>query len=109
MHSGYIYIITNPTYKGYVKIGITTDIKKRLGSYQTSSPRRDYKIEHHIYHPDYRIGEKKMHDKLKMFALSRRNEWFEIDLQIAKNMLDSLLVDEENPIEEIFNKLKNVK
>ena len=104
MQSGYIYIITNPNYKGFVKIGIAIDLKKRLSSYQTSSPRRDYKIEHHIHHPDCRIGEKKMHEKLKMFALSRHNEWFEIDLQIAKNMLDSLLIDEENPIEILFKK-----
>lgn len=104
MQGGYIYIITNPNYKGFIKIGIATNLKNRLSGYQTSSPKRDYKIEHHIYHPDCRIGEKKAHNKLKMFALSRRNEWFEIDLQIAKDMLDSLLVDEDNPIEEIFKR-----
>jgi len=44
--NGYIYIISNPAWKGYYKIGRTVDIHSRMGSYQTSSPHRDYYLEH---------------------------------------------------------------
>ena len=43
---GYIYIITNPAWKGWVKIGMTKNKPdQRLVVYQTSCPFRDYKIE----------------------------------------------------------------
>ena len=101
--SGYIYVITNPDFPGFVKVGIAKNIKSRLGSYQTSSPRRNYKIEHKIFHPDCRQGERLAHEKLKMFALSRRNEWFEISLHMAISIIDELLVDDENPLDKLFS------
>ena len=109
MNEGYIYIISNPHYKGFLKIGRATNTKSRLGNYQTASPKRDYKIEHKVLLPDCISGEKLVHEKLKMFALSKRNEWFEIDLQIAINMVDSLLINEENPIEDMFTKYHQAK
>jgi hypothetical protein len=30
---------------------------------------------------------------MKYFALNKRNEWFEIDLKIAKNRLDETLLE----------------
>ena len=89
--AGYVYIISNKAFEGYYKIGITYDIKKRLRSYQTSSPYRDYKIEYYIHHPDCRAAEKQIHEMMKYFALNKRNEWFEIDLNIAKVRLDETL------------------
>ena len=41
-NQGYIYVITNPAWKGYYKIGQTINLTKRLSTYQTSSPLRDY-------------------------------------------------------------------
>jgi len=40
---GYIYVITNPAWIGFYKIGQTINLTKRLSNYQTSSPLRDYK------------------------------------------------------------------
>ena len=40
---GFVYIITNPAYPGYVKIGKALDVLSRLNSYHTYSPKRDYK------------------------------------------------------------------
>jgi len=89
--SGYVYIISNNAFKGYYKIGITKDIKKRLRTYQTSSPHRNYKVEHYIFHEDCKAAEKQIHEAMHYFALSKRNEWFEIDLSIAKVRLDETL------------------
>ena len=32
---GYIYILTNPSFKEYVKIGFATDVKQRLAELKT--------------------------------------------------------------------------
>ena len=105
--SGYIYVITNPDFKNFVKIGIAKNIIDRLCAYQTSSPRRNYKVEHKIFHPDCRQGEKRIHEKLKMFALSRRNEWFEVSLAVAINIVDELLINEEHPLDNLFKNYTN--
>ena len=86
-----MYIISNDAFKGYYKIGITKNIKSRLRTYQTSSPHRNYKVEHYIFHEDCRAAEKQIHEAMHYFALSKRNEWFEIDLEIAKARLDETL------------------
>jgi len=107
--AGYIYVVTNPDFPGFVKIGIARNIKDRLRTYQTSAPRRNYKVEHKVFHPDCRKGEKLAHEKLKMFALSRRREWFEVNLQIAINTLNDTLVDEEHPLDSFFKNLSSNK
>jgi len=90
---GYLYIITNPAHKGWVKIGVTEDIKSRLHVYQTGDPRRQYKVEYHIFHPDCYRAEKMIVELMKPFALSRKKEWYEVDLEIAKVRLNETLED----------------
>ncbi len=89
--AGYVYIITNSAFDGYVKIGVTKNIKNRLRTYQTSSPFRDYKIEYYIRHPDCYQAEREIHEMMNYFALNKKNEWFKIDLEIAKTRLDETL------------------
>lgn len=91
MKSGYLYIITNKAWPNYVKIGVTGDLNKRLQSYQTSSPLRDYILEYSLYHPLYLEAEKKIKDTLKPFAKSIRNEWYEVNITMAKHRLDEQL------------------
>lgn len=92
MESGYVYIISNSNFPGYYKIGITKDIKKRLNTYQTSSPHRNYKIEYYIHHPNYKKAEKDIHGMMHYFAVEYgKGEWFKIDLSIAKVRLDETL------------------
>ena len=93
MESGYVYIISNSNFPGYYKVGITKDIKKRLNTYQTSSPYRNYKIEYYIQHPNYKQAEKDIHEMMKYFAIEKQKEWFMIDLNIAKVRLDETLDD----------------
>lgn len=91
--SGYLYIISNTAWKNWVKVGITENLNKRLQSYQTSSPHRDYVLEYSIHHPKYKEAEKKIKETMKYFAKSIKNEWFEVDLNIAKSRLDEQLED----------------
>ena len=81
--SGYLYIISNPAHKGWLKIGVTENINDRLHTYQTGDPQRSYKVEHYVFHPDCYSAEKKIKDMMHYFALREKNEWFECDLQTA--------------------------
>lgn len=93
MKSGYVYIISNPAHPGFLKVGVTQDIKSRLHVYQTSDPKRQYKVEYYIHHPDCYRAEKQIKEMMKYFALSIKNEWYEVDLGIAKVRLDETLED----------------
>ena len=41
---GQVYIITNPAWEGWVKVGMAVDANDRAGNYQTASPYRDYEL-----------------------------------------------------------------
>jgi len=83
MKSGYLYIISNPAHKGFYKIGVTDNIKDRLHVYQTGDPKRSYKVEYYIQHPDCYKAEKEIKEMMHYFATSIKNEWYECDLQTA--------------------------
>lgn len=44
IETAYIYIVENPSFVGWYKVGTTTDIDSRLSKYQTSDPMRGYSI-----------------------------------------------------------------
>jgi predicted GIY-YIG superfamily endonuclease len=83
MKPGYLYIISNPAYDGFYKIGVTENIKDRLHVYQTADPKRRFKVEYHIFHPDCYVAERKIKEMMRYFCKSQKNEWFECDLQTA--------------------------
>ena len=93
MKSGYLYIISNPSHPNWLKIGVTEDIKSRLSVYQTSDPKRSYKMEYYVSHPDCYVAEKRIKETMKYFAKRQKNEWFEVDLSIAKSRLDEQVED----------------
>ena len=72
----YVYIISHPKHKDYYKIGIATDYKARINSYQTSDPLRQYKLEYKVHTPYFRKIEKHIHDKFDNLF-----EWVKADLR----------------------------
>lgn len=88
---GHLYIIVNEAFPGWVKVGTTTNLKKRLQVYQTSSPYRDYRIVYSIEHSEYREAERRIKETMVPFATNVRGEWYEIDLGSAKARLDEQL------------------
>ena len=67
MHTGYLYIISNRSWPGWIKIGTTKNLKTRLQTYQTGSPFRDYEILYSIKHPDYLKAEKNIKIQMAHF------------------------------------------
>jgi len=73
-NEGYIYVIINKAWKGYYKIGQTINLAKRLGSYQTASPKRDYKYLTTIKVHNMNVSEKAVLDELRKFY-EVKGEW----------------------------------
>ena len=98
------YIITNPAFLGWVKIGFTTkkEMKQRLSVYQTGTPFRDYKVEYEVTFKDPRQAEKLVHEHLKHMNCESNGEWFKCNLKIACNIIDGVFSEietMENPEE----------
>ena len=95
---GYLYIISNPAHPGFLKIGVTEDIKSRLNVYQVSDPKRQYKIEYYIHHKNCYKAEKKIKEMMKHFSTDtiQRGEWFEVSLPVAIVRLEEQVDDYNN-------------
>lgn len=85
----YVYLIQNTTWSDWVKVGVTSDITSRLKHYQVSTPHKDFQIIYKIEVDDKFSSEKIAKDKLKDVAKSTKNEWFEVDHDLAVNILDT--------------------
>ena len=66
----YVYIISHQKYQGEYKVGIASNVEKRLSSYQTADPDRAYKIEYSFHTPHFRAIESYIHDKY-----DNKHEW----------------------------------
>lgn len=68
---GYIYVLKNPAYPDYVKIGKTLNLGMRLSTYNTGSPYRDYSYAF-VYETELAEAiEKHFNKKFKS-----NNEWY---------------------------------
>jgi len=88
--SGDVYIIGNPAWNGWVKVGKAVDAKDRLNSYQTSSPLRDYVLYYSHKCFNRNTSEKKAHKALAK-KFDKRNEWFYCNPEDAKEILERIL------------------
>lgn len=85
---GFVYLVTHPSWPGYVKIGCAINPHSRLGDYQTYCPRRAYKLEHFVYVSERREFEEMMHDVFHSERVS--GEWFKVELEHVKRVMDEM-------------------
>ena len=79
-----VYIISNASYPGYYKVGISGNVKRRLNSYQTGDPNRGYKLEYSKLTPHYSEIEEHIHNKYYNL-----HEWVEVPLEELKNSIEN--------------------
>lgn len=91
---GQVYIITNPAWEGWIKVGMAVDANDRAGNYQTSSPFRDYELGYVVDTLDRRATEAETHARLGDL-FEQKNEWFKCSVDKAKRIIDGV-VGEEN-------------
>ena len=87
---GYVYIITNPCWKGWIKVGMAIDAKDRCNQYQTSSPFRDYELHYSKFFSNRKVAEQIAHKLLKKNSEKKKGEWFKISKQDAKNIIETI-------------------
>lgn len=85
-NEGQVYIITNPSWPEWVKIGMAVDAEDRCNGYQTSSPFRDYKVVYAVDTKDRRKSEALAHIAAEKIA-ERRGEWFKMSIGQAKECI----------------------
>lgn len=91
---GYVYIVTNPAWLGYVKIGAAKALEGRLADYQTASPLRDFKLEFAAHFTDRFAAEGRLKAALRGHRV-RGTEWFHIHHDDARAAL--IKIQERHP------------
>ena len=85
---GFVYVIRNPAFKGWCKVGHSIEPTRRLSQYQTATPHRDFHLEGFYYTPNRAETEKRVHGALELIAYRAENEWFSVDPKIAAAVAD---------------------
>ena len=86
LKKGFIYGITNPAWEGWVKIGRSDNVIRRMGSYQTGSPFRDYETMFFVEVNDLRGVEDYLYNKYGF-----KNEWVFKDYRIIQDDIIKLI------------------
>ena len=87
---GYVYVISNPAWKGWYKVGMAVDSQDRCGSYQTSSPHRDYRLEYSKYFLNRKVAEEIAHDVISEISLDRNGEWFRVSVNKIRKIIKGI-------------------
>lgn len=82
MNEKLVYLLINPAWKDWIKVGVASSHKARLSTYQTGSPFRDYKIVGGITTTQWKQVESAMH---KNFPSA--HEWIEATIEEAQSKL----------------------
>lgn len=104
---GFVYAISNPAWKDYIKIGSAIDVYDRLNVYQTSSPLRDYELVDYFFSYDRLKDEKELHNRYQ-----RLNEWCKVskedilDLFSTKKLKTKIYMDRTDQARYCLDQLK---
>jgi len=85
---GQVYVITNPNFPDWVKVGMAIDAEDRLNNYQTSSPFRDYVLQYYYDVNNRRAAENEAHTELQK-SYERKGEWFKCTPEEARVVVSS--------------------
>ena len=98
---GEVYVLQNPAWDNWYKIGKAIDSEDRCNGYQTGSPHRDYKIVTSKKFSHRGIAEKMAHSLAEGLSRKRANEWFYIkhlgkeDFDKMLNLIDGLIEEKK--------------
>lgn len=88
---GFVYVITNAAFPGYVKIGRAFNPDSRLAGYQTGDPHRGYKLYAAVYFEDCHFAEEEIHARLHdEYRNGALGEWFNISPFMARHNINKL-------------------
>lgn len=88
---GYVYLVVNPSFDGWVKCGKAVDVDNRVDGYQTSTPYRDYQEVYRVFANNRHAAESLALAALSASCEDRHGEWFKMDTEEAVAILENLL------------------
>ena len=90
MSSKYVYVISNPAFEGWVKVGRATDIKKRISALQAGVPHiHRYQVEMVVEFPD----DVPVHWELEDRNVQRSGEWFRCSKHEAMDAVRTVIAE----------------
>jgi len=98
---GFIYLVTSPSFEGWVKLGQTSNVKTRYRSYNHANPRKDFKLDCYKEVENKYRAELLLIEELKEFSIkSSGREWFKVKnknkvINIINNYTDRKITIEE--------------
>ena len=87
---GEVYILKNPAWKNWYKIGKAIESTDRCNGYQTGSPHRDYELVTYKKFKHRGVAEKMAHSLAEGLSRKRAKEWFYIE-NLDKEDFDKML------------------
>ena len=89
-NEGEVYIIRNPAFCNWLKVGKAVSSEDRLQGYQTSSPFRDYVLEYCEHFENRHQAEATIHRMLEKHkdCHERRGEWFKTYIPTIKEVMN---------------------
>ena len=87
---GEVYILKNPAWDNWYKIGKAVESVDRCNQYQTGSPHRDYELVTYKKFKHRGVAEKMAHSLAEGLSRKRANEWFYIE-NLGKEDFDKML------------------
>jgi len=80
---GFLYLVTHPQFKGWVKAGMTIDYEQRLATYNIADPLARFELAAVRWVSDRRASERQLLCRLANVAKESRGEWFKLSLSEA--------------------------
>jgi hypothetical protein len=87
---GWIYLIENEEFGGWIKCGMTSNIKSRLSQYNCSDPLSRFNVIVSKKVKNKRKAEIELISVIKNNALISNGEWFKIDKEQAIEIFDKI-------------------
>lgn len=93
---GWLYVLSHPSFKGWIKIGKTRNLSARISSYNTGTPNSNnhYKFEYHFPkgedpYPDAMGVEKRIHSELSSIQSDGdTREWYRMTVEQAIDVIN---------------------
>ncbi len=87
---GFIYLIENKHFPGWVKCGMTMDYVDRLATYNVCDPTNSFKYIDIRYTQNRRLSENLLIEKLSNTNPERNGEWFKIEKEYVINIFNNI-------------------
>lgn len=87
---GYVYLVENELFSGWIKCGMTTNITSRLNTYNSNDPLKRFRVLVDKEVVDRRRAELNLMRELQIKSTLQNGEWFRIDKNQAIEIFKSI-------------------